>query len=299
MAADSSAAPDAGDGSPPSNESTDPVEAEVAGDAGDGAGPDDDDSDDDDYSDVPFNEHPRFKALTRKLSKQRKQLAKFRPVAERVKDLNVDELSMKARAGDQLQEVLARSPKLREQFMKAMAEPEAGDAPEPEFDPSKLPFDVSDDSGKFFAGFYKEFLEMKKQQAALQSHVRRTGESSAAETRARDSRLWKQATAAAEAQVPEPYREMFHDAVYSAFRDARERNVRIDPQRVIDHYLKKMGGNKGNQSKASLAAAQRIAEGNKQLPRQPQHPGTGATAKGDRKETVADVNRRLKRMYAR
>jgi len=296
----SGAAPDGGDGSQPSGD--DHVEAVgAADDAGDGARSDDDDSDDDDdYSDVPFNEHPRFKALTRKLSKTKKQLARFRPLAERVKDVNVDELSLKARTADQLQEVLSKNPKLRQQMLEAMARPDAGNEPEPEpeFDPSKLPFDTSDESGKFFAAWRKEFLDLKKENARLAGELKSIRETGAQQQRAVEVRSWKSAVEAAQAHVPEHFREMFNDAVYGAFREAKERGVRLDPQKVIDHYLKKAGINKGTQAKASAAAAQRIAEQNKKLPQQPAKPGVAAAAKGDRKETVADVSKRLRRQFA-
>lgn len=298
-AVESGAAPgNGGDGSQPSGDEH--VDAVGAGDVRDDAGPGDDDSDDDDYSDVPFNEHPRFKALTRKLSKQGRQLAKLRPVADRVKDVNVDELSLKARTADQLNAVLARNPKLRQQMLEALSSPDRGDEPEsePEFDSSKLPFDVSDESGKFFAKFYKEFLELRKENGRLSSHLKQMGEDSARNANAGEARNWKSAVTAAEAHVPEHFREMFHDAVYGAFKEARERGVKVDPQKVIDHYLKKTGVNKGVQAKASDAAAQRIAEKNKNLPHQPANAGAPAGAKGDRKETVADVNRRLRSSFS-
>ena len=45
--------------------------------------------------------------------------------------------------------------------------------------------------------------------------------------------------------------------------------------------------------------AQRIADANQKLPRQPAHAGTFTSAKGDKRETVADVNRRLRATFAR
>jgi hypothetical protein len=261
-----------------------------------GGADDDDDADDDAemFADAPYKDDPRFKAMQKKLAKQRRQLARMRPVYSKVKDHDLDTVLARARTADQIQSVLARDTKLAKQLMEAMsgvAAPQAED--DDAFDPKSLPFSTDDEAGKFFAQMVKDQRALQKELKATRDELAsiKTGEQ--AKSRAEVMRTWQGATKAAAAKVPEWARDMFNDAVYGAFREAETKGVKLDPQRVIKHYLGKLPISDKDKAAAAAAGAQRAANRNSNLPRVPATPGVPA---GSRKqgETVADVNRRIR-----
>lgn len=278
-----------------------------AHDAGDGAGEDDrpiarpepadddDDDDADDYEALPFKEDPQFKRVLTKLKKRNRQLAKLRPLAARVKDVDLDSVLTKAKSADELQATLARHPELAEQVLKAMSglaeRPPAAAAKK--FDRKSLPFSVEDPSGQFFATFYEEFLAMKEELASTKSALATHRDSADRQSRAVEMRGWQDAVKAAASKVPTWARDMFNDAVYGAYREAQSRGNRLDPQRVIRHYLNNLPIGDQAKAAANAAAKDRIASTNTNLPRVPSRSGVPASARKPG-ETVADVNRRVR-----
>lgn len=252
----------------------------------------DDDADDDDYSDVPFKDDPRFKAMAKKLAKQRRQLTRMRPVYGRAKDLNLDDLILGHRSAQQLQDALSRNPKLAKQVAEAVAGFHEEPASEvDDFDPSKLPFDTNDESGKFFANLVKEVRGLQKELKAAKSELSTLRQHGQQQDRRGTLQTWRSQVVAASAKVPEWARDMFNDAVYGAFHVAEQKGTRLDPQKVIQHYLSKLPIS--DKAKQSAAAAARADKHNSNLPRVPQTPGVPASARKPG-ETVADVNRRIR-----
>lgn len=259
-------------------------------------GDDDDDLlvSDEDFSDTPFHQHPRFKAVTSKLKKLARQNTRLKTTADRYKGVDLDTLRTRASVAEQLEGLFSRNRGLHKQVLEALA---AGDTPaaaaEPEFDPKNLPFDVNDEVGKYFVQQHKVIDKLTKQIEGLTNTnaqtARQTYESS-----------WKTATGAAAAALPEHVRLVFEDAMYGAYRVAMADGKHVDPQKFVNQYLGKLKARGVITGKAaersSAAAAQRTAENNKQLPRRPAGGGTPATAR--KPETVAEVSRRLKRQFS-
>jgi hypothetical protein len=255
----------------------------------------DEDEDDDDVSELlpqELTEHPSVKAMSRKLKKLNRQNRRLRDEAGRFRGIDVDELTHKARISDQLAKTLAARPDLAKALLDDKALPAAAE----EFDPEKLPFDVSDASGKFFADFYKKFLALEKQNERLATQLSEMTTKEVQTARRSDAVRWKQAVDVAASQVPEGYRDMFSDAMYLAFEKAQEKGITIDPQLVISHYLKKAKASRSTIERATAAAQQRLAEGNSATPRGLAPRGQPTSARNP-KELLADVHRRLRSRF--
>jgi len=266
-------------------------------------GADDDDEVDDDFSDVPFNEHPRFKSLTKRLGKMRKQISRLRPVAERVKGVDLDTLTTRARVAEQLEQVLAQRPDLRKAYVDAISgadQPAARDEMA-DFDPSKLPFNVDDDVGKYFVAQHRTILDLQKQLKTALGEVGGLKQTQTQSARKVYEGNWRMATESAASQLPENVRDLFQDAMYGAYRTALAEGKTPNPGAFVNTYMKHLRERGLITAKAAQrgkdAAAQQIAEHNRTLPRRPAGGGSAASARTGKPETVADVNRRLKKMF--
>jgi hypothetical protein len=265
---------------------------------------DDDDADvEEDFSDTPFHTHPRFKALTKRYNKMRRQVERLRPVAERVKGVDLDALTVRARVADELQQVLARRPDLRRAYMDALSgegEPPPRDELA-EFDPQKLPFNVEDDVGKYFVAQHQRMLRLEKELREAKGELGSVRQRESETERRSYQGHWKAATESAATQLPENVRELFQDAMYGAYRTALAEGKKPNPQTFVNSYLRSLRGRGLITAKAaqrgSDAAAQRIAENNRTLPKRPAGGGSPGSARGDKPELVADVNRRLKNAF--
>jgi len=296
---------DAG-GSQPPEES--PTSDDDAGGSDAGTRPDADDDDEEpgveeDFSDTPFHSHPRFKALTKRYNKMRRQVARMRPLADRVKGVDLDALSVKARVADELQAVLGRRPDLRKSYMDALSgadEPAVRDEAA-EFDPQHLPFNVEDDVGKYFVAQHRTILALQKQIRELGGDLGSVKQSNAQSARKVYEGHWRTATESAAAQLPDNVKDLFQDAMYGAYRTALAEGKQPNPQHFVNTYMKRLRERGLISAKAaqrgSNAAAQRVAENNRSLPRRPAGGGSAASPRDGKPELVADVNRRLKRMF--
>lgn len=296
-----------GGGSQPLEDS--PTSDDDAGgsDAGTKPAGDDDDDDDlgveEDFKDTPFHTHPRFQSLTKKYNKLRRQVQRLRPVADRVKGVDLDAITVKARVADELQAVLGRRPDLRKAYMDALSgvdEPAAREEGE-DFDPSKLPFNIDDDVGKYFVAQHREMLDLKKQLRAALGELGGVKQRETQSERKAYEGHWRSATESAAAQLPDNVKDLFQDAMYGAYRTALAEGKKPNPQTFINSYMKTLRARGLITAKAaqrgSDAAAQRIAENNRHLPRRPAGGGGAASPREGKPELVADVNRRLKRMF--
>lgn len=248
---------------------------------------------DEDFSDVPFHEHPRFKAVTSKLKKVARQNSRLRSNADRYRGVDLDTLRTRAAVAEQLEGLFGRNRALHKQVLDAMA---AGDQPaaaEQDFDPSKLPFDVNDEVGKYFVEQHKVIQRLQKQLEGVTN-------TQASTERKSYEKSWQAATESASKELPEHVQDVFQDAMYGAYRVALADGKRVNPQTFVNQYLGKLKARGIITGKAaarsSAAASQRIAENNKQLPRQPAGGGQPASSRS-KNENVTDVNRRLKQMW--
>ena len=265
---------------------------------------DDDDAEiEEDFSDTPFNNHPRFKSLTKRYSKLRRQVARMRPIAERVKGVDLDSLSVKARVADELQAVLGRRADLRKAYMDALSgvdEPAARDE-NADFDPSKLPFNVEDDVGKYFVQQHRTILGLQKQLREALGEVGGLKQTQTQSAKKAYEGQWRSATESAAAQLPDNVKDLFQDAMYGAYRTALAEGKTPNPQHFVNTYTKSLRARGLITAKAaqrgSDAAAQRIAENNRNLPRRPAGGGSPGSPRDGKPETVADVNRRLRKLF--
>src|SRR5262245_57531982 len=202
-----STAPDSAGGSQPLEEPV-PSEEPEPGRSTEGTTPEEGDDDEDveeDFSDVPFHEHPRFKSLTKRYGKLRRQLSRLRPVADSVKGLDLEGLRVRARVADELQQVLARRPDLRKAYMDALsnADTPAERDESATFDPSTLPFNVDDEVGKYFVQQHRTILELQKQLKNAQGEVGGLRQSQVQSARKVYEGQWRTATESAAAMLPE------------------------------------------------------------------------------------------------
>jgi hypothetical protein len=164
-----------------------------------------------------------------------------------------------------------------------------------------LPFNVEDDVGKYFVNQHRTILSLQQQ---LQQAIGELG--GVKQTHAQSEKKvyeghWRSATESAAAALPENVRDLFQDAMYGAYRVALAEGKKPNPQGFVNTYVKRLR-DRGlitatAARRGSDAAAQRIAENNRNLPRRPAGGGSAASARTGKPETVADVNRRLRKMF--
>jgi len=283
-------------------------------------GADDDDLDDDDLDldeDQPITPE-RFKKVTAKLKKLSRRDRRFAPIRQRLKDLadrdgvSLDDLVLTQREYARLQSQIAANPKMRALFSSdgddepaETRRPKAKVEPTDVFDEKTLPFDPNEtDANRYFANLAKDNHELKQTVQRLVARVEAMDGRDVARTEASEKSQWKSAIDAAAAQLDDEFtRTLFKDAMVGAYQSRREHHR--SPQEIIAHYLKgKVSKKQADSATAAAtaatrrpgapgAAAQRIAEHNRTLPRTVAPPGTPAPARTS-KERVADVNRRIR-----
>lgn len=296
--------PAGGGSEPPIDQADAPQGDEAPPQAAPDADEDDVDFDPTEHDDLPFKDHPRFKALANKNRRLQRNLAKARAVSERVKQLgNLDDLVVAARNYADLQRSAESNPRLRALLNGGEAEPEPRGRRAPaadDFDAKDFPFDMSAPGASWLLQQAKAVHETRQALQQVLGAVQAMQQARQGEQVSRVVSTWREATEAAAAKVPErlnglPLRQLFRDAVAGAFAFAREKNLKVDPKRVIDHYLKEYKVPTPAAASASDAARQRMAENNRSLPRGAVMAGGGPpAAAGRRRETVLDVGRRLR-----
>lgn len=331
--ADAGADPGAvGGGSPPP--AAEDGDAEQSGDEGDGAGleasdreealedllVDEDDADTDTQTGQQRSIEDRLKAVAKKNRKLRRQLAKVLPKLQRVKDLDLDDLITRARRADELSQLIERNPRLRRVlFSSGDAEEENRSArqrdPDEEetlFDEGALPFDPNESpTNRYFANLAKRNTEMERTVKQLTARIDELHGRDTARTEGEIKREWKTAIdAAADKVTDKGVRTVFKDAVTAAYQLARHKYT---AQQIISHYLKELGVDQQDASRANAAAAhanrgggkpatadlagrQRIAEHNRNLPRTGAPTGGQPTTARKTSETVAEVSRRIRQL---
>lgn len=130
---------------------------------------DDLDADDEDYSDLP-QDHPKVQRLMKRLRKLDRWAKKHRPVVQRVRDLDVDDLVATSRNYQAVMERLNADPDLLQRFVSpakpADRQPSSAAPQRPVYTPLEFappPFDPSDDAGRYIVGLQSALQDMHKQ----------------------------------------------------------------------------------------------------------------------------------------
>lgn len=321
----------AGDGSQPSGAGTEVVDAggEGAADGHDAVGEDaledlltDDDDPTEDETGRTRTPEDRLKAVAKKNRKLRKQLAKLLPLGKRLQGVDLDDLMTRARNYDSLDRTIRANPKLRARIYGGDADEEPttrrlAPVADPGFDESTLPFDANETpTNRYFADLAKANHELNLTVKQLAGRLDTVDGRDTQRTERDEKSRWDAAENAAMARIKlKSVRTTFHDSLIGAFtsRAAHGRS----PQFVIDHYLKQYeedglltpqeaakagaaaaaaaGTPPAAAAPSRAAAQQRIAEGNRGLPRTVAPPGSPAPARTGR-ESLADVNKRIRRL---
>jgi len=305
---------DGGGGSlPPSSPTPDPTPAPVdpASDPAASASPeraavapeleDDDEVDverDEDHADLPFKDHPRFKALTRKNRKLAKSLAKT--------NARTSELAQRAAFADRIEAAFRDIPELSEaittgdfsklaQRGRSATRPPAPEAQAEGFDPAAFPIDTSTVEGRYLFEQSRALHDANALVRQLSERIERLEGHTVSTQRRSEQQTWKTATDAAAAQIrDEGVRQVFMDAVYGAYREGQTRNVRIKPQDVIGYYLKTLKVSATETARAQAASTQASARHAAAQPR-PLPPAAPVPPGAPRKrELLADVHRRIR-----
>ncbi len=285
-------------------------------------GEEDDDDELDDDPDLKDDGQPitpdRFKRVTTKLSKLNRRDKKYRTVTARLKDLakqglSLDDLVVKARQYDGLDQQIRTNPRLRSLIYGGEPEPaparSAEPVVEPEFDESALPFDPNENpTNRYFADLAKNSFEQQRVIRQLQERLTGFEGKDTARTEATIRREWKSTIDTAAAFIKdEGVQTLFKDAMTAAYHNVG-RTGKMRAAQIADHYLKALKVNPAQAAAATAAVAaaapaaapapnraataQRIAENNRGLSRNVAPAGIPTPARNPR-ETLADVRKRI------
>jgi hypothetical protein len=260
----------------------------------------------------PILAHPRVKALRKENRKLLRRFQKLQPLAARVKDRNLDEVFYQAESFQRLARAAESNPRLAALLS---GQPDVADGPPrptsspqsfsiDDLDPDKVPFNTDDAVGRFLLDQFRRYgetiqtLQQRIDEAFGKASSVESVLTNQAERAARTN--WKTKVEAAADELPSGVRRMFMDAVHGAYQEARSRRLNLTPEKVIAHYLNDFKTDKtisaAQATRATAAAAQRMADANKHLPRQVA--GGVPSSVRPRGETVQDVNRRMRRFGA-
>lgn len=313
-----------GDGSQPPDDGADLGDGSqhASGDPAHAGDDDEDDDDEDEFADDEVPTPERWKKVTSKLRKQNRRVKKLQPVAQRHRELKeqgltLDDLLVKARNYDSLDATIRGNKKLARAIYGGDAEDEpttgrqSRNAPavDEEFDESKLPFDPNaNEANRYFANMAKQNFELQRELKKLAERQNQMDGRDTQRTVREEQGQWKTTIDATLKHIKDDgIRTVLSDALVAAFH-ARKSHGKT-PQQVVDHYLKVLKVNPQEAAKAGAAAAaaagnkpgatgrqatqQRIAEGNRTLPRTVAPTGTPAPARTG-KERLSDVHKRLR-----
>jgi hypothetical protein len=291
---------------------------------------DDDDGDDHDIADdqLPYKDDPIWKKTKNRLRNLQRKVSKTKELRAAIESTGLDhsEVIRRARMAERFEDLLRSNPKLREALGmetsgrssddRADGQSRAGTASAKEFDASKFPFDPTAPGSDYLLEQAKtvhglaqraEAFEQRLEQrfGAVEKLVRSViGHIQGGEQRQVEA-TWKTEAESASKHLPPRIRvggreinlrAMFLDNVGGALQVARARGIRVDGafvKQVIGHYLKEAKQN----APGAAANAQRIAERNTHLPRAAAMSGGQPAGARAKRETVAEVNARLRRSF--
>lgn len=298
----------AGDGGDPSTGGADLVDAGAA----------DTEPDDDDLLFAEDQEQPgrseaeQLAALRKANNRLRRRFAKAKPVYDRVKDLNLDELQARARDYDSL----SRDPRVRAALAgeqtptadRGRAESSASKLPAlpTEFTAETLGFDPNESPGnRVIAAAIQHVAELSKKFAALEKlqptveHLERSANARAA---TEEAGAWQTGLTSmlGKLKAAAPGNELLVTLARDAFVGAyhsRASHGRT-PQQVVDHYLGQLQktGQISKQAAATVSAGVKaqIAAHNQTLPKSPAGGGSPAPAAGNTRPSLRDIHKKVR-----
>jgi hypothetical protein len=278
----------------------DPAAAQAAADDDD----DEPDFKDDAHRDKPWANDPDFKRALNRARRAQRQLAKHRPIIEKVRAFNIgdnlDDVVRRAQRFDEVQPLLRRASG-GESSRADQRQPQ--EYQPPPFDRNSVPFDPNDPGGRYLIEHaeraHNQHYALVSVMQQMAREITSLREERQGEQRTREVSSWRGEMDTASKNIPEkwnglPLRAMFQDAIIGAFHQARINGTRLNAKAVIQHYLKEYKPTATNKAAVSAAAQQRMAENNRALPgRQAYAGGTPAEARNRSQERVKDVSRRL------
>jgi hypothetical protein len=267
---------------------------------------------DDDGGDDLRPVEERLQAILPAHKRVKRELRKLMPIKRQLKEAGITNLGdaiSKAQYFDRIQQMADEDPRglarlLGIDVTPSSATPARGASPRVTenaaggggdlIDVSKLPFDINngDPVNQFMGMIIGKLNETHRELTALKGdHSNlRTSARERAEREHRSS--WKSAVDAAAAKIPDAgVRTVFQDAMALARNEPRARQMGV--QKLIDHYLTKLGVGGQAKQRANDAARQRIAQNTSQLPRQHAGTGTPASARGNSRKTFASIREKL------
>lgn len=284
----------------------------------------DEDDDDSDLELDPTDNSPaeeRVKKLAAALKRAKGKLRKARTSASRVQGIDLDDLTYKARSYERLEQQLRANPRLRalvdgdegtdtgpSATTRRPSRPAA--PPAGEWDPSSLPYDPEqDDVNRHMARRDRDLHDVQRTVAEMAPMVERIAaieerlgivfQQERNRSEAAEKGAWKAATDHALRFIPNPAdQETFKELVVRDFLLAKQGGRRLDPRKAIERIFdafKKQGRVRAIQRRPGEgAAAQRMAEGNRSLPRPgAMVGGSAAPARDKSKERISDVHTRF------
>lgn len=274
---------------------------------------DQDDEDDDDEEDDEDDNRPAEERLKKVLKAKRRlerKTKKLAPTMARLKELqdaglDLDTLIGSHRSLASMQRRLEENPKLRALIEGDEADRSERGSKSPAKREVKYPFNVENESGKFFKTFHEEFLTLKEQ---LESSITEMQEQLGGVTRERSQERtqrtvteWKSAADTAAKALPQNVRKLFTHAVGLEMRRAIRGEIKATPQQVIDFYLKDLAKDgqisKASSERASGAARESIARRNNTLPRRPAGAGRPGPQQERKLPRLSDFGRSLRSKF--
>lgn len=266
----------------------------------------------------------QIQALKKANNRLRRRFGRVKPLADRLKDVDVDRVMARASRYDELEAAIQRNPKLRallgDNNDSDDDQPTAGRdrtasasklPPLPtEFTADTLGFDPNESpANRVLANAIAHVAQLAarvEQLAGLDKTVKGLDQSFRQRTEGEARSQWKAGLDMLTEKVKAamPGNELLLDAVTDAYKAAylsRAQHGR-NPQQVVDHYLAKLvkSGQVTKKQADTVSAGVKagIAERNRQLPKSPAGGGTAANVKGDKKESLRDVHKRIRQRLA-
>lgn len=287
----------------------------------DGADADDLDADDEDYSDLP-QDHPKVQKLLKRLRKVDNWAKRHRPIVQRVRDLNVDDLIVAQRNHQSLVERLNAEPELWQRLAAPPGRPaeQARQAPaqRPQYTPPAIPpppFTADDEAGQYMHGLHQMAMSLHQQIFELKQHyghglkdvlewrksIETTNQRQKSQQRVQS---WKAAIAEHGKDYDEDGQALLEREVTGLFEYAQKNNLQHvldDPKTFIPKMLEKYGKPlqrfRKQQQQAAAALVQQASAAAATRGARPAAftGGIPAGARSPKRETVKDVTRRLLR----
>jgi hypothetical protein len=294
-------------GADPNDAGGDPDDGEgraaAAGDEDDPEG-DSDEDDDRDLDALPEqNIRTRYRRSRRTWRKVEPLVTRLRTDDGRyITPRDLDDTFQAARDMREIEQLLEGNPDLMSAILDARAgrRPKAGAAAEAAaaeaFNEAGVPFDTTDENGKFFLQLARDVHEMKRENTRLREQLGQVTQRDAHRTVAQIETAWKGRTLNAVRDLPEEYKLAVVNVVQARFDvlKAQRQLHRVRPDDIIAKAIEPYRRYIKGRTRAAAAGAQARATNNQQRPGAVTR-GTSAARSTDtnsqRKETIRDARK--------